>query len=87
VAGAPEAISPDNDAQGWAQGMKPGEFPTKVVDRKAYDRAVEHLRSAGVRLPTFEQLANPSKIPDDIAVRVAGVDASTPDPENLFRVH
>ncbi len=67
--------------------MKPGEFPTEVVDRKAYDSAVEHLRSAGVRLPTLEQLADPSKIPADVAARVAGVDASAPDPENLFRVH
>ena len=36
--------------------MKPGEFPTKVVDRKAYDSAVGHLRSASVRLPTLAEL-------------------------------
>ena len=73
--------------KGGAQGMKPGEFPTEVVDRQAYDNAVGHLRSAGVRLPTLGQLADPSKIPADVAARVASVDASSPDPENLFRVH
>ncbi len=66
--------------------MKPGEFPTEVVDRKVYDSAVEHLRSAGVRLPTLEQLADPSKISPDVSGRVAGVDASASDPENLFRI-
>jgi cysteine synthase len=67
--------------------MKPGEFPTEIVDRKAYDSAVEHLRSARVRLPTLGQLADPSKIPADVAARIASVDVSAPDPENLFRVH
>ena len=67
--------------------MKFGEFPTEVVDRKAYDSAVEHLRTAGVLLPTLEQLADPSKIPAKVSARVAGVDISPPDPVNLFRVH
>ena len=67
--------------------MKFGEFPTEVVDRKAYDSAVEHLRTAGVLLPTLEQLADPSKIPAKVSARVAGVDISAPDPVNLFRVH
>ena len=58
--------------------MKFGEFPTEVVDRKAYDSAVEHLRTAGVLLPTLEQLADPSKIPAKVSARVAGVDISAP---------
>ena len=67
--------------------MKSGEFLTEIVDQKAYDSAVVHLRAAGVLLPTLGQLADPSKIPAEVAARVAGVDISAPDPINLFRVH
>ena len=67
--------------------MKSGEFPKEVVDRKAYDSAVKQLRSSGVLLPTLEQLADPSKIPAEVAARIVGVDVSAPDPVNLFRVH
>ena len=38
-------------------------------------------------LPTFEQLAEPSKIPQPIRDALAEVDPDAPDPRNLFRVH
>jgi cysteine synthase len=60
---------------------------TDVVDRTARDRAVDRFRSAGIALPTFAQLADPSAVPASVASRLAGVGADDPDAANLFRVH
>lgn len=51
------------------------------------DRNIAHLREAGIRLPTFAQLAAPDTIPAAVQQRLATVDPDTPDPANLFRVH
>ncbi len=67
--------------------MKPGELPTEIVDRTAYDSAVRHLRAAGVRLPKLAELADPSLIPADIAAAAASLDPAEPGAANLFRVH
>ncbi len=58
-----------------------------IVDRKVYDRAVKHFREAGIALPTFVQLADPARIPEFVRNALAGVDADSPVPLNLFRVH
>lgn len=58
-----------------------------IVDRKVYDRAIKHFREAGIALPTFVQLADPSRIPEFVRTALAGVDADAPVPANLFRVH
>jgi len=50
-------------------------------------RAVEHLRDAGVRLPTFEELAEPGKAPPAVRASLAGVDPDAPHPANLYRVN
>ncbi|MBI3706744.1 MAG: pyridoxal-phosphate dependent enzyme [Proteobacteria bacterium] len=56
----------------------------RIIDRKVRGRAVAHLRQAGVRLPTFAELADPAAS----AVRVpAAVDPDAPAAANLFRVH
>ena len=60
---------------------------TDVVDRAVRDRAVERFRSAGIALPTFGQLADPSAVPASVATRLAGVGPDDPDAANLFRVH
>ena len=67
--------------------MKAGELPREVVDQKAYDGAVRHLRAAGVRLPTFRELADPSLIPAEVAAETARLDPAAPGAANLFRVH
>jgi cysteine synthase len=67
--------------------MGPFELPTEIVDRKAYDKAVAQLRAAHVVLPTFAQLGDPSRIPQEIAARLEGVDPDAPEAVNLFRVH
>ncbi len=58
-----------------------------VVDREVYGRTVDHCRDAGIRLPTFAQLAAPASIPAKIQKSLAGVWADAVDPANLFRVH
>ncbi|HZD18935.1 MAG TPA: pyridoxal-phosphate dependent enzyme [Actinomycetota bacterium] len=64
----------------------PGLDP-ELADRSTYDRAVERLREAEVVLPTFEELADPAKIPQPVREGLAGVGADEADPRNLFRVH
>jgi cysteine synthase len=58
-----------------------------VVDAGVYQRTVARFREAGIIMPTFAQLADPTTIPADIAVEVAEVDPDTPHPRNLFRSH
>jgi cysteine synthase len=60
---------------------------TEIVDRSAYDRAVQRLREARVALPTFEELADPARIPARLSAALAGVDPDAAHPLNLFRVH
>ncbi len=65
----------------------PFEFPTEVADRAVRRRAVGHLKKAGVRLPTFEELAEPGNAPGAIRAGLAEVDPDAPHPANLYRVH
>ncbi len=58
-----------------------------LVDRGIYSHAVARFRDAGIGLPTFAQLADPSRIPPQTKITLAGVDPDEPHPLNLFRVH
>lgn len=58
-----------------------------IVDRDVYDRAVERLGQAGVRLPKISQLADPVASRQEIEAQVGGADPDAPDARNLFRVH
>ena len=49
--------------------------------------AVAHLRDKGVRLPTFEELAEPARRPARIRAGLAKVDPDAPHPANLYRVN
>lgn len=60
---------------------------TSLVDPGVYRRTVAGFREAGVSLPTFGQLKDPSTIPAGVAERLASVDPDAPHPLNLFRVH
>jgi cysteine synthase len=59
----------------------------ELVDEKVYARTVSRFREAGVLLPTFAQLADPSRIPADVTAALSAVDPDVPHPLNLFRVH
>jgi cysteine synthase len=58
-----------------------------IVDEQMLERTAARFREAGIGLPTFAQLADPSKIPASVTARLAGVGADDADPLNLFRVH
>ena len=64
-----------------------GEVVSTIVDRAVRDRAARWLGRAGVRLPTFAELADPSSIPEARKTALRSVDPDRPDPANLFRVH
>ncbi len=55
-----------------------------VVDEDSRERAIGRFREQGIVLPTFAELADPSRID---RARTAGVDKDAPDARNLFRVH
>ena len=58
-----------------------------IVDEQMLERTAARFREAGIGLPTFRQLADPSTIPATIAARLAAVGPDDADPLNLFRVH
>jgi cysteine synthase len=60
---------------------------TMVVDRAVRDRAAQWLGRAGVRLPTFVELAHPSTIPEARVAALRSVDPDGADAANLFRVN
>ncbi len=59
----------------------------ELVDLGAVEHTVERFRAAGIVLPTFAQLADPTTIPEPVQARLAAVDPDAPDPLNLFRAH
>jgi cysteine synthase A len=65
----------------------PFDFPTRVGDAATRKRAVTHLRDKGVRLPTFQEMAEPSSVPRTIRAGLATVDADAAHPANLYRVN
>ncbi len=58
-----------------------------LVDPVAFEHTVSQFREAGVLLPTFAQLADPTTIPSSVRERLPEVDPDAPDPMNLFRAH
>ncbi|MFV2062638.1 MAG: pyridoxal-5'-phosphate-dependent protein subunit beta [Chloroflexota bacterium] len=58
-----------------------------VVDPAVYERSVERFRDAGITLPTFAQLADPSTIPAEVQAATNAVEPDSPHPLNLFRAH
>jgi cysteine synthase len=67
--------------------MKRLGIETHVVDRDVYKNSVVRFREAGICLPTFTQLAAPTRIPAGVHERLAAIDPDAPHPLNLFRVH
>jgi hypothetical protein len=64
--------------------VNPFELPLTVADRATRERAVARAREARVRLPTFDEIADP------FAARLPAredADPDRPDPANLLRVH
>jgi cysteine synthase len=56
----------------------------RVVDEASRHNSIRRFAERGIRLPTFAQLADPSRIPDGAS---GDADPQGPDPRNLWRVH
>jgi cysteine synthase len=67
--------------------MQPLELERDVVDATVYENTVARFREAGIGLPTFAQLADPSRIPAKIRAALASVGPDDAHPLNLFRVN
>ena len=59
----------------------------EIVDRGVFANAVAWFREAKIALPTFGELASPSRIPAHIREALAAIDPDAAHPLNLFRVH
>lgn len=58
-----------------------------IIDEEVRTRALRHLAAAGVQLPTFAELCDPSRISAETKAAMAKADPDTPNPANLFRVN
>jgi cysteine synthase A len=58
-----------------------------LADAAVYDRTVERFRANRIALPTFAQLADPSRAPASAHAALASIDQGEPHPGNLWRVH
>ena len=58
-----------------------------IADRKVRANAVRRLRELRVPLPTFSELADPSRIAPAQQVTLSGIDPDEPLAANLWRVH
>ncbi|HAF50818.1 MAG TPA: pyridoxal-5-phosphate-dependent protein subunit beta, partial [Synergistaceae bacterium] len=57
-----------------------------TVNEEGLRRAVERAKERGVVLPTFEQMKDPSRVPQKVKERLKGVGLWDVDPANLFRI-
>ena len=58
-----------------------------LVDADVLTRTIDRFRSAGVALPTFAQIADPTKVPAKVHEALVAVGPDEAHPLNLFRVH
>src|ERR1700709_409379 len=65
----------------------PSVIDPDIVDSKQRARAVARARELGMVLPTFSQLADPSRIPAAVSKRLADVAPDEGRAENLWRVN
>jgi cysteine synthase len=56
------------------------------IDKEQLDRTVQRARERNIIIPTFEQMKNPSLIPDEIKEKLEGVGLWEIDSLNLFRI-
>jgi cysteine synthase len=58
-----------------------------AIDARVLERTATRLQEAGIALPSFAELADPTLIPARVRERLAAVGPDDPHPLNLFRVH
>ncbi len=67
--------------------MQARELERDIVDASVYENTVARFREARIALPTFAQLADPSRIPAKVREALVGVGPDDAHPLNLFRVN
>ncbi|MCB0032760.1 MAG: pyridoxal-phosphate dependent enzyme [Anaerolineales bacterium] len=55
-------------------------------DEQALERAIQRARERNIIIPTFEQMRNPDRIPDEIKQELASIGLWDLNPRNLFRI-
>ncbi|TNF71985.1 MAG: pyridoxal-phosphate dependent enzyme, partial [Acidobacteria bacterium] len=60
---------------------------TEVADQEVLENTLQRFREAGIALPTFAELADPTLVPETIQDRLNALDPDQPQPLNLFRIH
>ena len=59
----------------------------EITDKSRRVSAIDRLRTANVRLPTFRELAKPETIAANTETSLKAVDPDAADARNLWRVH
>ncbi|WP_136798208.1 pyridoxal-phosphate dependent enzyme [Desulfosediminicola ganghwensis] len=57
-----------------------------TINQKGLERAVQRAREKNIIIPTFEQMRNPSLIPEPIRNKLGNLGLWDLDPTNLFRI-
>ena len=60
---------------------------TEIVDRAVFERTARRFGEAKIALPTFAELADPTRISPSVKRALAAIEPDVPHPQNLFRVH
>jgi len=81
-----ENVTPDQDDEFRPRPPDVG-VTTAVVDAEARASSIKRFTERKIRLPKFSELRDPSTIDGSVLEELEGVDRSTPDAHNLFRVH
>lgn len=63
------------------------EIIEKVKDEQILQKAVDRYREKGIILPTFEQMENPSLVPEKIKENLKSIGLWDLNPNNLFRIN
>ena len=59
----------------------------KIVNEKILNQTVGRFKERNIKLPTFEELSDPSKISKDIVEKLKDVEPNEPHPLNLYRIN
>ena len=58
-----------------------------VINDENFKCSVSRFREENILLPTFDELADPTKISDSVKEALENIDPNEAHPLNLFRVH
>lgn len=58
-----------------------------VVDEQTLQQTVNRFKERGIKLPTLEELSDPSKISQEIKDKLLSVDPAKPETLNLYRIN